>query len=310
MDPEIVRRPRRARGPLRRTAIAIALSVTAATGLLLAGAASAATPGATSWTPSTYADRLAALVNDARVKHGLPKLTVTSGTTTVALNWAQHLAASGTLSHNPNVCAEVAKHGSPDWTVVEENVGDGSVGDPDGLFAAYMNSPEHRSNILDSEVHYLGNGVAFSHGMAWNTMDFVDQYGATTTSSTTTTTTKTARHHRRQATAPAPAPAPAPARAPAPTAVAPPAPAPTHHTVTHAAPVPRSPVHRVTPGVALPHPRARVAPVAGTVPSIPTSFARAASEGAGSRIAHLLLVGVAAGLLLAYAPLSFAVRTR
>jgi len=93
------------------------------------------------------------------------------------------------LSHNPNLGSQLESHGSPNWTTYSENVAFGDTSSADAMFTNYMNSPEHRANILDSHVRYVGVGVVFSGGNAWNTLDFVDQYASTSTTPTKTTTT-------------------------------------------------------------------------------------------------------------------------
>jgi hypothetical protein len=148
----------------------------AAAALLVPGSAQAA-----SYTPESYAARLLTLFNATRQQHGLAPLALASGTTTVATGWSQRLAAAGQLSHNPNLRTQLESHGSASWTVYGENVGDADTQDPDGLFDAYMASPEHRENVLTKGYRYIGNAVVFAGGRAWNTMDFVDAYSTGTT---------------------------------------------------------------------------------------------------------------------------------
>lgn len=174
---------------------------------LLTCALPSAPASATTFTSSSFAARLVQLLNTAREHHGLAPLTVASGTTAVASGWTQRLATDQRLSHNPDLQAQLESHGSKDWTVLAENVGDSDAQDPDGLFDAYMASPEHRANILTAKFRYLGNAVVFAGGRAWNTMDFVDAYSSTTkpvAKPTATTTT-------RQSAAPVAA-SPTPAR--------------------------------------------------------------------------------------------------
>jgi len=171
-------------------------------------------------TASAFTSRLATLVNEARAQHGLRALTVASGTSTVASNWSSHMSSSRTLAHNPNLQSQLESHGSANWTTYGENVGEGPSSSADQLFNAYMNSPEHRANILGSGYRYLGIATSFSGGVAWNTMDFVDQYGGTTTH-TTTTAPKTTFVHRtatvtHHATTPKATSHPAVRKAPAP----------------------------------------------------------------------------------------------
>jgi uncharacterized protein YkwD len=180
--------------------------------LLAIFASRASVASAATWSPSSYNSRLLQLVNNARAQHGLPTLRYASGIGSVASSWTGHLAAARSLSHNPNIVSDVQHHGSANATVVAENVGDGATNDPDGLFTAYMNSSEHRANILDSEMRYIGIAVDFSGGYAWNTMDFVDKYGSTATASTyhstsrsvsrsSSTTHRSTTHHATSAPA-------------------------------------------------------------------------------------------------------------
>jgi uncharacterized protein YkwD len=122
--------------------------------------------------------RLTALINKARTSRGIGALTVTSGTTDLARDWAMNQASKNLLYHNPNLVSGIESHGSADWHAAAENVGRGW--DPDSLFQAYMNSPGHRANILDPSLHYLGIGwVERPDGSGYNTQVFVDRYSAT-----------------------------------------------------------------------------------------------------------------------------------
>src|SRR4051794_21028740 len=171
------------------------------TWLLSASNIGIATASASTQSTSSYASRLAQLINNARAQNGVRALTVASGTSSVAASWTSHLASQRSLSHNPRLFSDVEQHGSPNATVVAENVGQGAQSDPDGLFRAYMNSPEHRSNILDRDVRYLGIAVVYTGQYAWNTMDFVDSYGSSATAHTATrTATQTAPVHHSQVT--------------------------------------------------------------------------------------------------------------
>src|SRR4051794_12960683 len=167
------------------------------TWLLSASNIGIASASASTQSTSSYASRLAQLINNARAQNGVRALTLASGTSSVAASWTSHLASQRSLSHNPHLFSDVEQHGSPNATVVAENVGQGAQSDPDGLFRAYMNSPEHRSNILDRDVRYLGIAVVYTGQYAWNTMDFVDSYGS---GATAHTATQTAPVHHSQGT--------------------------------------------------------------------------------------------------------------
>jgi uncharacterized protein YkwD len=165
---------------MSRPASSARLVLVSAVAVLLATVAALTTVGAQAATPydaSSYGARLLDLVNMARAQHGLRPLVLASGTTAVAAGWTQHLADSKSLSHNGQLGRQLSSHGSRAWRVYGENVGVGSATDPDGLFAAYWKSPEHRANILNGDYRYVGVAVVLTGSRAWNTFDFVDVYG-------------------------------------------------------------------------------------------------------------------------------------
>jgi Cysteine-rich secretory protein family len=133
---------------VRRTAqwvAALSLTVTALVGSAAFASSAFASP----------AGDLATATNTARVSAGLAPLTVNTELSAVAQAWANKLAAAGTLSHNPGVRTQVAN-----WTVLGENVG--MAGDVPTVQAAFMASPEHKSNILDPRYTQMGVGSATS----------------------------------------------------------------------------------------------------------------------------------------------------
>jgi uncharacterized protein YkwD len=95
----------------------------------------------------------------------------------IAHSWAEHLASTGYLGHNPNLVAEVTR-ACPHWTTLGENVGVEGGKSPGRLFSAYMHSPPHRANILDK--HYTVLGIATvtvtrnGETTQWNVMDFAN----------------------------------------------------------------------------------------------------------------------------------------
>ncbi len=120
--------------------------------------------------------QLAADINKARRSAGLRPLMVIAGATDVARRWSGHMAGSQILAHNPTIIRNIAHAGSSAWTEIAENVGEGPADNPRNLFQAYMESPEHRANILDSGARYLGVGTVERDGIAWNTLDFTNAY--------------------------------------------------------------------------------------------------------------------------------------
>jgi|GEM_PF-3851494 len=115
-----------------------------------------------------------AKTNNYRASRGLPSLTQKFCLDTVAANWAIEIAKAGTLSHNPQIGANMAQFcggegfkyntantnkqdGSNTWQSISENVG--MAGNSDQLFAAYVASPTHNANLLNTNAKCQGHGA-------------------------------------------------------------------------------------------------------------------------------------------------------
>jgi hypothetical protein len=87
------------------------------------------------------------------------------------------MAAQTSLYHNPSLTSQV-----PNWQAVGENVGEGpGVND---IATAFMQSPEHRANILDHDFTQIGVGVSVDRsGIVWVTEDFREPMYASSSSS-------------------------------------------------------------------------------------------------------------------------------
>lgn len=162
-----------------------------------------------------------ARLNQVRAGLGIGPLEVDAQLVSVARDWAGHLAAVDTLSHNPNLATDVTEP----WVKLGENVGTGpSV---DSLFSAFLASPHHYENIADPAFNRVGVGVVLTaDGTIFTAHEFMQL-----------PTTPPPTNKPAVAT---PAPAAAPARRPSPpasrpvSAAVPPAPRPA---ALHAAPV-------------------------------------------------------------------------
>ena len=147
--------PSRGRGR-RATAIA--------SGLLIAATSFAALGAAPAYASEAYS--VVSMTNGARGSHGLSGYSMSEELNSVALGQAQRMASSGTLYHNPNLANDVSN-----WRAVGENVGYGPTAEK--IFIAFMNSPEHRSNILDHDFTQIGVGaVRDGSGKLWVTQVF------------------------------------------------------------------------------------------------------------------------------------------
>ena len=154
--------------------------------------------GVASAANATDEARFVSLINHERTSRGLGSLVVKSDLVAVARRKSDQMAAKGTIWHDSSTWDSVSG-----WQAYGENVGMGpSTGsDPVGnLHTAFMNSPEHRQNILYKTFNQVGIGVTIKDGTMYVTEIFVQRgssYSAptTTTRRTTTTTTHTTTTH-------------------------------------------------------------------------------------------------------------------
>jgi uncharacterized protein YkwD len=104
-------------------------------------------------------DALFALHNEARVAAGLAPYAEQACLRSVAVGWARSMAERGVLEHNPDHPEQIVS--CSDDVLVGENVGVGyeEAGGAAGVFDAFMASPHHRSNILDTDFQLIGIGV-------------------------------------------------------------------------------------------------------------------------------------------------------
>jgi uncharacterized protein YkwD len=141
-----------------RSSARTGLSIIVVTGL--GGAALLAGTAAPASATSSVEQSFIADLNQARADHGRPALVVRADLVKVARGQAGRMASSNTLYHNPNLTSDVSN-----WRWVGENVGYGPT--ESAVDAAFMASPAHRDNILDTDYTELGIGVVVSNGRVW-----------------------------------------------------------------------------------------------------------------------------------------------
>ncbi|MBK4158929.1 CAP domain-containing protein [Corynebacterium macginleyi] len=96
-------------------------------------------------------------VNQARVGQGLNPVTENPGLNAIAQEWAEYLVEIGDLQHRPN-----------HWESYPDGVpggGENLLQGWDDFSAAklvdmWMNSPNHKKNLLDPEAKTVGTGIA------------------------------------------------------------------------------------------------------------------------------------------------------
>ena len=104
-------------------------------------------------------------INGFRSRHGLTPLAVNGVLVNKARNWASHMAQGGCGRSGggvANICHSVLSDGiTVQWFRLAENVGMVSPsGNTSGMEGAFEASPPHAENMLNSEVNYVGVGVA------------------------------------------------------------------------------------------------------------------------------------------------------
>jgi|SRR5581483_4691370 len=165
----------RTAGTVATVALAGAGAIGATTVMATPALASGSVPHVTM---HRFDQRLLFLINRARRIHGERPLLPAPGTTDVAHGWSCRLAQTRDLGHNLRLGSALDRHGSAAWTTYAENVGYVYHSQSaDALFRAYMNSPEHRANILDRSMRYVGVWSKRGGNLRFNTIDFV---GSTT----------------------------------------------------------------------------------------------------------------------------------
>jgi hypothetical protein len=92
-------------------------------------------------------------INRERAAVGHRKLALYSDLTAIARRHSQRMAEDGTIYHNRNLGNEI----SGNWTAAGENVGMGPS--CQSIHDAFMSSPGHRSNIIDTDYNQGGVGV-------------------------------------------------------------------------------------------------------------------------------------------------------
>jgi uncharacterized protein YkwD len=119
------------------------------------------------------ASKVVSLTNSARSRRGCGPLRVDGGLTRSARAHSLEMAGSGQLMHN-------SPGGASPWDRMEragyhwgaaENIGAG-YSTPEEAVRGWLDSPDHRKNILDCGLKAIGVGVASGPGGPWWTQDF------------------------------------------------------------------------------------------------------------------------------------------
>jgi hypothetical protein len=135
-------------------------------------------------------------INALRASKGLPGLEVHPNLVGKARDWAKTMADAGRIWHS-----RLSDGVTADWQKLGENVGVGpSV---KGLHAAFVASPHHYENLVDSAFTHVGIGVVTVNGTIYVSEMFMQLTSRPATKAVTP---------RPPAPAPSPRPVPAPSK--------------------------------------------------------------------------------------------------
>ena len=112
-------------------------------------------------------------VNQERKAHGLAAFKYDEALATAARAHAQRMAEQGTISHQlpgePNLLTRARAAGAH-FSWLSENVDEGQ--NATAVHQSFMKSPQHRANILDTDMDSAGIGVADRNGQLYAVEDF------------------------------------------------------------------------------------------------------------------------------------------
>ena len=106
------------------------------------------------------------LHSQARASNGLATLCVSEILTQAAQYHSQEMIDQGYFSHNSyngeSYSARLERFGYNSYTKVAENIawGSGSLASPEYIFRSWLESSDHRANILDPDYREIGIGTA------------------------------------------------------------------------------------------------------------------------------------------------------
>lgn len=154
---------------VRKRVAVVVMAVALGVGLASCGFANTSSGGP----GDPYAAGLFNDLNHDRAVNGLPPLTWSPKLANQAGAWANTMANSGGLEHQ-NLGALVSSADYGGFRAMAENIFVGTVGmSVEQVEGAWINSPEHRANILSGNYNIVGIGYFRSgDGRLWAVQDF------------------------------------------------------------------------------------------------------------------------------------------
>lgn len=142
-------------------------------GLAVGLCAGMAASGQTGVARPAAAEELFALANQSRAQAGLEPLQWDAALAEAAMRHCQRMAAEREISHRyggeADLTARAAAAGAH-FGLIEENIAVGSYAAQ--IHAGWMNSPGHRTNLLNAQVDHVGIAVIAAQGVLYAVEDF------------------------------------------------------------------------------------------------------------------------------------------
>jgi hypothetical protein len=123
------------------------------------------------------AAKFLSLINNERGTRALGHLSRNAPLERIALAHAKRMAAAGKIYHNAALFYRSTLEALGNPSMVGENVGRGT--NVDSLHKLFMESPEHRSNILEAGYGESGIAVVASGGQLWVVETFMSRVRGT-----------------------------------------------------------------------------------------------------------------------------------
>ncbi|HEY8216850.1 MAG TPA: CAP domain-containing protein [Acidimicrobiia bacterium] len=153
-------------------ALAIAGTLAACGPGTVAGPAPAGGGGCAGGPPDGTAAAIFDATNASRASAGLPALQWDAQLSCLASEWSKVQGDSGSMYHR-DLGAVLASSDYVSYQTIGENVLQGPA-DMSGsaMHSAWMNSPEHRANILSGAFSSFAVAVYYANGQVWATENF------------------------------------------------------------------------------------------------------------------------------------------
>src|ERR1700675_2757510 len=141
--------------------------------ILTIGAVFSTTSAFTQPRAETAEQQLFQAINRERAANGLPPLKWDDSLATAARQHAEAMAAQRSISHGfpgePSLPSRAARAGAR-FSWLSENVAAGP--NAENISEQWMESPNHRANLLDADMDTIGAGAAERNGIVFAVADF------------------------------------------------------------------------------------------------------------------------------------------